>query len=170
MGNAHVGRDIGQYRWLVEIASTLSLFAANKYLCALVYCILDERSDGVLCLLFNQRTTSYAVFEAIAEVECADLLGELLGEFFSDGLVNDEAVSGSAGFTNIAHLRAHCTFDSLVDVGVFKDDEWCVTAEFHRGAQDIISSCLEQSFADWRGASERHLAKAGVCHYGSRDC
>ena len=84
--------------------------------------------------------------------------------------MDDEAVSSGASFTDVAHLGAHCAFDGLVNVGVFKDNKWCVAAELHGGAQNVICSSLEQRLAHWGRTGERYLAQTGVCHDWAGDC
>ena len=83
--------------------------------------------------------------------------------------MNDEAVSGGASLTDVAHLGAHCALDGLVNVGVLKDDERSVAAQLHRGAQDVVGSCLEQGLAHGGRAGEGNLAQARIRHDRLRD-
>jgi hypothetical protein len=58
--------------------------------------------------------------------------------------VDEEAVGGRAGLTDVAHLGEHRAVDRPVEVGVLEDDERRVAAELHRHPQQAVGGLLDQ--------------------------
>ncbi|MNR57361.1 hypothetical protein D3C85_1781240 [compost metagenome] len=58
--------------------------------------------------------------------------------------MHNEAVRCGAGLAHVAHLGCDGAFNGLIQVGVFEDHERCVAAQFHGGAQDLVSGFADQ--------------------------
>ena len=125
---------------------------------------VHQFSNLVECLFFNQRADVNAVLKPVADLERFHPLRHPLGEFVGNRGVHNEAVCRGAGFADVAHLRLHCTFDGLVEVGVFAHDERCVAAELHGGLEHVVGCLLQQVLADIGGSGERNLARNAGFH------
>ena len=85
---------------------------------------LDQR-----CFL-DQGSLVDAVFKAVADLGSGDLGSKLGDELFVHRLLHVQAIRADAGLAGVAVLAGKRAFDSGVDVGVFKDDEGRIAAEF----------------------------------------
>ncbi len=78
--------------------------------------------------------------------------------------MHNESVGGGTRLAHVPHLRCVGTLHGGGDVRVLKDDERCVTAQLHGGAQNVLRGLREQGAAHGGGAGERYLPQALISH------
>lgn len=78
----------------------------------------------------DERTLHDTFFKASALLHNFDLGGQFFNEGIVDTVLHKEAIGADAGLAGIAVFRCNCAFDSGINVGIVKDDEWRIAAEF----------------------------------------
>ncbi len=127
--------NVAEHGRLVEVAGAVDGIAAGQRLRAAIDRVLDEFGDLVALVGVDQRPDLDPRFGAAPELHGTDPLGQALGELGCDRLVHVEAVRGSAGLTDVAHLREHRALHGGVQIGIPEHQERRVAAEFHREPQ-----------------------------------
>ncbi|MPM27664.1 hypothetical protein SDC9_74177 [bioreactor metagenome] len=76
--------------------------------------------------------------------------------------MHEETIGGGAGLTHVADLGGESAVHREVQIRVLEDEQWRVSAEFHRAAQHVPARLLQQQFADRGGPGERELPEPRV--------
>ena len=84
------------------------------------------------CRFLDQRALVDTVFKAVADLGGAHPGGEFLDELVVNTGLHIEAVGANAGLAGVAVLAGQSPFRRRVDVGIVKDDEGRVAAQFQR--------------------------------------
>ena len=112
----------------------------------------------------NKRPTFSSIDGSVTHDGRLHPLHEGAGELFGNVLVHDESVGGGARLAHVPHLRRVGALHGGGDVRVLKDDERCVAAQLHGGAQNVLRGLREQGAAHGGGSGERDLPQALISH------
>src|SRR5258708_519806 len=161
-GDGNLGGDVGQDGGLEETSTEGVAVAADEDFCSFGLGVADVAFDFLDGGFVKERTVGGAGFGAGSGLERSDGGGEFGGEGIVDAVLDEDAVGADAGLAGVAILGGDGAFDGGIEVGVFKNDEGGVAAEFERKLFDRSRTLRHQDFPDLRGASERKLANDGI--------
>src|SRR6266852_5146477 len=157
-GDGHLRSDIGEHSRLEEPAAEGVAMATDEDFCSLGLSVADVAFDFLNGGFVDERALSAAGFETGSGLECSDGGGEFGGEDIVDAVLNKDSVGADAGLAGIAILGGDGAFDGGIQIGIFKNNERGVAAEFEGKLLDRYGALGHEDFADLRRASERELA------------
>ena len=76
----------------------------------------------------------------------------------------EEAIAADAGLSTIAELRRNRPLNRQVDIGIVKDDEWCIAPKFKTELLDVVGGAFHQQRAYASRSGKRDLAHGFVGH------
>src|SRR5919204_5970913 len=158
VGDDHVRRDVRDHGRLEEEAAALVAFAAQDDLRAFAERVGDVLLDLLYAVLVDKRPDHHAGLGAGADLEAADLLGELGGEGVVDAVLHVNAVRADAGLAGVAILRCQRAVHGSIQIGVVEHDERGVAAELERELLDGVGALAHEHAAGLGRAGERELA------------
>ncbi len=96
----------------------------------------------------DQRALLRFALQAIADDHCVDSSTEFFDEFVVDARLHVDSVGAHTGLAGIAVFAGHRTQHGGIDIGVVKDNERRVSAQFHRHFFDRVGTLLQQDLTD----------------------
>ena len=105
----------------------------------------------------DQRADLYAGLEAVADLEGLHARGEPRHEFIVDGVVHIKPVGADAGLAGIAVFGGDGAFDGGVEIGIVKDDEGGVAAQFQAEFLDLPGALAHEYPSHFGGAGKGDL-------------
>ena len=110
----------------------------------------------------DQRPLLDTIVQPVADHQLPGRRGELFDEGIMDAGLHIEAVGADAGLPAIAELGLDGALHGPIDIGVVKDDEGGIAAQFHRYLLDRIRRLAQQQLAHFGRAGEGELAHQRV--------
>ena len=110
----------------------------------------------------DERAKVGALFKAVANLHLAHPVLQLGRECVIDACLHIDPVGADTGLAVVAELAHDGTLDRRIEIGVVKDDERRVAAQFHGAFHHLIGSLLQQDAPHFGGAGEGQLAHGGV--------
>jgi len=121
---------------------------------ALLDRVLDQRVGAGCRPLVDQRAQRCVAGARISGGQRLRLLGELAGETVGNGVVNDDALRRHADLAGVHERAEGSGTHRVLDVGVLKDNERRLAAEFEQHRLEIARRYLGDDAADARRARE----------------
>jgi flagellin len=100
--------------------------------------------------------------QAIASNEGGGLFSQESGELVVDAILHIDAVGADAGLPVVAEFGDHRACHGGVQIGIVKDDEGRIAAQFHRAFHDLIGGLTQKDAAHFGAAGKRQFAHQRV--------
>ncbi|MNS85821.1 hypothetical protein D3C72_1196970 [compost metagenome] len=120
--------------------------------------VVDEGAHGGHAAFVRQRAHVGAGFQAVANLDVLQHVGEARQELFVGAFLHVEAGGRHADLTGVADLELGQHFSGAVDVGIVEHQHGRMAAQFHGDALHVRAGQRGQLLAHRHGAGERHLA------------
>ena len=146
----HVVTTLTQYRRLPEVAAERVRFPARQHFGSFRDSIFNMLTHFIDRRRFDQRPDDDAVIQTIPHLQCLNRIGQFVGEFVVDTLLDIKAVHTDTNLPGITELIRNSAFYRRIDVRIVEHDIGSIATEFHRHFFHGFRCVTYQRFTDSR--------------------